>query len=82
LHRRTDETTCAGGSSDDRRFGPSRDAPGRSATGKFGSGASPYEGTKVVWRGDRLEWLFRNGLHDWWLAEVAAGRVVIPSPIG
>lgn len=48
---------------------------------KFSTGPSPYEGTKVVWRGDRLEWLLCNGFHDWWRAELAAGRVVIPSSL-
>ncbi|MBI5504474.1 MAG: glutathione S-transferase family protein [Deltaproteobacteria bacterium] len=48
---------------------------------KFSGGPSPYEGTKVVWRGDRLEWLLCNGFHEWWLAELAAGRVIVPSSL-
>jgi glutathione S-transferase len=48
---------------------------------KFVGAASPYEGEKIVWRGDRIEWLFRNGFQRWWLEEHAAGRVVVPSSI-
>ncbi len=51
----------------------------RLAFERFGSGPSPYEGVRVVWRGDRLEWLFANGFHDWWAAELSAGRAVVPS---
>ena len=46
---------------------------------RFGAGNSPYEGVKVVWRGDRLEWLFANGFHSWWGEELRAGRAVVPS---
>jgi len=53
----------------------------RSAIEKFVAGPSPYEGEKIVWRGDRIEWLFSNGFHDWWLAELAAGRAVVPSGV-
>ncbi len=53
----------------------------RSAMEKFATGSSPYESSKIVWRGDRIEWLFHNGFHNWWFAELAAGRVVIPSAL-
>lgn len=53
----------------------------RALAEKFGGGASPYEGEKVVWRGDRLEWLFHHGFADWWYGELAAGRVVVPDPL-
>jgi glutathione S-transferase len=53
----------------------------RSVTEKFGGSVSPYEGHKVVWRGDRIEWLFRHGFADWWYGELAAGRVVIPDSL-
>jgi glutathione S-transferase len=53
----------------------------QSAAEKFGAGSSPYEAGRIVWRGDRLEWLFHNGFHEWWLAELAAGRAVVPSPV-
>lgn len=46
---------------------------------RFGAGKSPYEGVKVVWRGDRLEWLFANGFHPWWAEELRSGRAVVPS---
>jgi glutathione S-transferase len=41
--------------------------------------ASPYESERVVWRGDRLEWLFANGFHEWWVNEAREGRAVVPS---
>ncbi len=51
----------------------------RLATERFAEGASPYEGEKIVWRGDRLEWLFGHGFHAWWLRQLEAGHVVIPA---
>ncbi|MCK6555634.1 glutathione S-transferase family protein [Candidatus Binatia bacterium] len=53
----------------------------RAAQEKFGSGASPYEGNKVVWRGDRIEWLFHHGFVEWWLEELRAGRAIVPSAL-
>jgi glutathione S-transferase len=54
----------------------------RGAAAKFGNAdASPYESVKIAWRGDRLEWLFVNGFHDWWMNEVAAKRAVVPSSL-
>jgi glutathione S-transferase len=50
----------------------------RAAFEKFAQGPSPYEGERVVWRGDRLEWLLGNGFTEWFHGEVAAGRVVVP----
>ncbi len=50
----------------------------RMAIERFGSGRHPYESVKVVWRGDRLEWLFANGFHDWWAEELRSGRAVVP----
>ena len=46
---------------------------------KFVGKPSPYEGAKVVWRGDRIEWLLCNGFDEWWSSELASGRVVVPS---
>lgn len=43
--------------------------------------SSPYESEKIVWRGDRLEWMLANGFHGWWLEELAAGRAVVPSAL-
>jgi len=45
---------------------------------KFESGQSPYEAEKIVWRGDRIEWLLAHGFGEWLLAELAAGRAVVP----
>jgi glutathione S-transferase len=50
----------------------------RSAAEKFAPGASPYEAEKVVWRGDRIEWLLANGFGDWLWSELASGRAVVP----
>lgn len=49
-----------------------------SAVEKFASDGSPYEDEKIIWRGDRIEWLLAHGYHDWFLAEIASGRAVIP----
>jgi len=48
---------------------------------KFETGTSPYEDEKVVWRGDRLEWLFSKGYADWWFSELKEERVLIPNTI-
>ena len=50
----------------------------RSAVAKFAAGRSPYEGEKIVWRGDRIEWLLAHGFHDWLFAEIADGRATVP----
>ena len=52
-----------------------------SAAEKFLSGRSPYEDVKIVWRGDRIEWLLAHGFQDWLLSELAAGRAVVPRSI-
>lgn len=53
----------------------------RSVAEKFESGASPYEAEKVVWRGDRIEWLLARGFHAWFEAELRAGRAAVPCPV-
>jgi glutathione S-transferase len=53
----------------------------RSAIEKFAPGASPYEAEKVVWRSDRIEWLLAHGFQDWFYAELACGRAVVPRPV-
>jgi hypothetical protein len=53
----------------------------RSAVEKFGAGPSPYEAEKVVWRGDRIEWLLAHGFGDWFRSELAAGRAVVPRQV-
>jgi hypothetical protein len=50
----------------------------RAARDKFVDGPSPYEGERIVWRGDRIEWLFHNDFVDWWYAEYRAGRATVP----
>jgi glutathione S-transferase len=57
------------------------DAVKRAAIEKFGSAPSPYEGRTIVWRGDRLEWLFHCGFADWWVEEWRAGRAMVPSSV-
>ena len=53
----------------------------RAATEKFVENPSPYEGEKVIWRGDRIEWLLSKGFDAWWAAERASGRAVVPSSL-
>ena len=53
----------------------------RCAIEKFAPGASPYEAEKIIWRGDRLEWLLAHGFVDWLRAELAAGRAVVPCSV-
>lgn len=53
----------------------------RSAIEKFGAGCSPYEAEKIVWRGDRIEWLLAHGFQDWLLAELSQGRAVVPCSV-
>lgn len=52
----------------------------RSLVEKFRRGPSPYEAEKVVWRGDRIEWLLARGFAGWFWEEIAAGRAVFPEP--
>jgi glutathione S-transferase len=53
----------------------------RTAIEKFGSGQSPYEGEKIVWRGDRIEWLMAHGFQDWLCSELSHGRAVVPRQV-
>jgi glutathione S-transferase len=50
----------------------------RSAIEKFGSSQSPYEDEKIVWRGDRIEWLLAHGFQDWLVSELSHGRAIVP----
>jgi glutathione S-transferase len=36
------------------------------------------ERRKIFWRGDRIEWVLARGFHDWFVGEIAAGRVIFP----
>jgi glutathione S-transferase len=53
----------------------------QSVVEKFASGASPYEAEKVVWRGDRIEWLLAHGFHGWLVSELRSGRAVVPRQV-
>lgn len=53
----------------------------RSVVEKFTSGTSPYEGERVVWRGDRIEWLIAHGHWDWFRSELTSGRAVVPRSV-
>ena len=53
----------------------------RSAIEKFAPGASPYEAEKVVWRGDRIEWLLAHGFREWFWSELVSGRAVVPRSV-
>jgi glutathione S-transferase len=53
----------------------------RSVMEKFSAGASPYEGERVVWRGDRIEWLIAHGYWDWFQSELVSGRAIVPRSI-
>lgn len=53
----------------------------RSVIEKFSAGASPYEAEKVVWRGDRIEWLLAHGFQAWFHSELQSGRAVVPRAI-
>ncbi len=53
----------------------------KSAVEKFISGPSPYEGEKVVWRGDRIEWLLAHGFQDWLYTEISEGRAIFPRSV-
>jgi glutathione S-transferase len=33
---------------------------------------------KIVWRGDRIEWLLARGFHEWFVEEIRQGRVAWP----
>jgi hypothetical protein len=45
---------------------------------KFSAGPSPYESERIVWRGDRIEWLIAHGYWDWFQSELEAGRAIVP----
>lgn len=39
---------------------------------------SSFERRRLFWSGDRMEWLFARGFHEWFMAEIEAGRVAFP----
>jgi hypothetical protein len=42
------------------------------------SGGVPERPPRIVWRGDRIEWMLARGFHEWFLEEIRAGRVAWP----
>jgi glutathione S-transferase len=42
------------------------------------AGATLQRPARLVWRGDRIEWLLARGFHEWFLGEIRAGRVAWP----
>jgi glutathione S-transferase len=41
-------------------------------------GPSLQRPPRIVWRGDRIEWMLARGFHDWFVGELRAGRVAWP----
>jgi glutathione S-transferase len=40
--------------------------------------SSSHERKRLFWSGDRLEWLFAHGFHEWFANEIKADRVALP----
>jgi glutathione S-transferase len=40
--------------------------------------STDHERTRLFWSGDRIEWFMARGFHNWFAAEVAAGRAAFP----
>jgi glutathione S-transferase len=43
-------------------------------------GQLDVERGRIFWRGDRIEWMLARGFHDWFMREIAEGRVAWPGP--
>jgi len=43
-----------------------------------GAGPALQRPARIVWRGDRIEWLLARGFHEWFVEEIRAGRVAWP----
>ncbi len=43
-----------------------------------GVGPTLQRPTRIIWRGDRIEWMLARGFHEWFFAEVRAGRIGFP----
>jgi len=54
----------------------------RAAASRLFSSESNYEAEKIIWRGDRIEWLLARGFDAWWAAERAAKRAIVPTSGG
>jgi glutathione S-transferase len=42
------------------------------------AGPSLQRPERIVWRGDRIEWMLAHGYHDWFVEEIRRGRVAWP----
>jgi glutathione S-transferase len=40
--------------------------------------SSTHERQRLFWSGDRIEWLFARGFHNWFANEISSGRVALP----
>lgn len=61
-----------------RQIGVCRDDLGRTQAFLASAGAGLQRPEKIVWRGDRIEWILARGFHDWFFGEIRAGRVAWP----
>ena len=43
-----------------------------------GIGPALQRPTRIVWRGDRIEWMLARGFHEWFFEEIRLGRVSWP----
>jgi glutathione S-transferase len=43
-----------------------------------GIGPALQRPSRIVWRGDRIEWLLAHGFHEWFAEEIRQGRVAWP----
>jgi glutathione S-transferase len=41
-------------------------------------GPSLQRPERIVWRGDRIEWMLAHGYHEWFIEEIRRGRVAWP----
>jgi glutathione S-transferase len=44
-------------------------------------GQHAFDPYRVQWRGDRLEWVIKNGFTPWFLEEMRQGRTFFPQPL-
>jgi len=42
------------------------------------AGSALQRPPRIVWRGDRIEWLLAHGFHEWFVREIREGRVAWP----
>ena len=42
------------------------------------AGPSLQRPERIVWRGDRIEWMLAHGYHEWFVEEIRCGRVAWP----